>query len=130
VTIRSLRLRVEPGAYAICRILQAEEMPAVRFFGEEFFAVVTTAEEVSLICPEHAVREGVRVEHGWRLLKFDGVFGFDEVGVLASVLQPLAQAGIGILAASTFNTDYVLVKAERLEEAIQVLSGAGHSVLR
>ncbi len=40
--------------------------------------------------------------------------------------MPLAEAGVGIFALSTFDTDYVLVKRERLEAALEALSAAGH----
>lgn len=104
-------------------------MPPLRFGDQTFFAMVRTEDELSVICPEEEVREGTQTADGWRVLKLDGVFAFTEVGVLAAVLQPLAEAGIGILAASTFNTDYVLVKGEHLERAIQTLRAAGHSVV-
>ena len=47
-------------------------------------------------------------------------------GVLASFIQPLAEAGIPIFAISTFDTDYVLVKRDTLPAALQVLGNAGH----
>ena len=48
---------------------------------------------------------------------------------LASIAVPLAEARINIFAISTFDTDYLLVKAERLAQAIEVLRNAGHPVL-
>ena len=42
---------------------------------------------------------------------------FSMVGVLPSLVQPLAEAGISVFAISTFDTDYVLVKAANLEQA-------------
>ncbi|MBA3496674.1 MAG: ACT domain-containing protein, partial [Gemmatimonadales bacterium] len=44
--------------------------------------------------------------------------------------DPLADAGLSIFAISTFETDYVLVKAADLEPAIRVLERAGHQVRR
>ena len=35
---------------------------------------------------------------------------FSMVGVLASLVGPLAEAGISVFAVSTFDTDYLLVK--------------------
>jgi uncharacterized protein len=51
-------------------------------------------------------------------------------GVLASFLQPLAEAKIPIFAISTFDTDYVLVKHEDLERAQKALAAAGHQERR
>jgi hypothetical protein len=128
-TTRSLRLVVQPGDYSMCRVQEPRQMPPLRFGEDTFFAMVRTADELSVICPEDEVREGTHAEHGWRVLQLEGVFAFTEVGVLAALLQPLAQAGVGILAASTFNTDYVLVKGDQLQAAIQALRDAGYTVL-
>lgn len=58
----------------------------------------------------------------------EGPLDFSLVGVLASVADPLADAGISIFAVSTFDTDYVLVRKDALESAIAVLREAGHVV--
>lgn len=47
-------------------------------------------------------------------------------GVLASFIQPLAEAAIPVFAISTFDTDYVLIKPENLERAMAALTSAGH----
>jgi hypothetical protein len=48
--------------------------------------------------------------------------------VLAAIAVPLAAAGVSIFAISTFETDYVLVREECLEEALRALVAAGHEV--
>jgi len=92
------------------------------------FSVTRTAEELSVVCPESAVSEDIRCEKGWRVLKLEGPFEFSEVGVLASLTAPLAEAGIAIFAISTFDTDYVLVKKERLDLAVAALRERSHEV--
>ncbi len=94
-----------------------------------FFCVTRTDDELSVVCPEEVVPEDVRSEGGWRALKLEGPFEFSEVGVLDSVAAPLAEAGVGIFAVSTFDTDYVLVKKEYLQSAVAALRGRGHEVL-
>ncbi len=86
-------------------------------------------DELSVVCPQELVPEDVRSEGGWRALKLEGPFEFSEVGVLASVAAPLAEAEVGIFAVSTFDTDYVLVKREQLQPAVAALRGRGHEVL-
>ena len=71
--------------------------------------------------------EGVRVEKNWVALKLEGPFPFSMTGVLASFLEPLAQARIPIFAISTFDTDYVLVKQQDAGRAVEVLTLAGHT---
>jgi hypothetical protein len=93
-----------------------------------FGAAARTADELSIVCREEDAPADVRRDDGWRALKVEGPFAFAEVGVLASVAAPLAEAGIGILALATFDTDYVLVKETELEQACQALVRAGHTV--
>jgi hypothetical protein len=53
---------------------------------------------------------------------------FTLVGVLASLTAPVARAGVGVFAFSTFDTDYLLVKAADLPAAVAALRAAGHTV--
>ena len=99
--------------------------------GGEFFCVMRTADELSIVCPEERVGAGwagVLVEGGWVVLKLEGPFPFAMTGVLASFVQPLAEAGIPIFALSTFDTDYVLIKSENVEAALEALGVAGHEM--
>ena len=73
--------------------------------------------------------DGVRVEKDWVALKLEGPFPFSLSGVLSSFLQPLATAEIPIFVVSTFDTDYVLMKRDKLEQAIKALGAAGHEML-
>lgn len=96
--------------------------------GGGFAAITRTNDELSLIRPSLLVPAGITTEAGWRLFKFAGPFAFGETGILASVLAPLAAARVGILATSTFDTDYLLVKSVQLDAAVAALGAAGHTV--
>lgn len=124
----NLTLSVMPGLYAVCRLDPGEPVPAWAWQGD-FVTVTRTPEELSVLCAEDGVPEGMQAEGGWRCLKLAGPFDFALSGVLASVLGPLAEARISILAVSTFDTDYVLVRADRLEQALYALREAGHTVI-
>ena len=54
---------------------------------------------------------------------------FSLIGILSKLSAILAENNIGIFAISTFNTDYILVKAENFEKALKVLSDAGYDVV-
>jgi hypothetical protein len=69
------------------------------------------------------VPEAVHCEPGWRAFTVEGKLEFSAVGVLSAILNPLAKAGISILSISTFDTDYVLVRAAILKEAMAALRG-------
>ncbi len=96
--------------------------------GGPFFSATRTSEELSIICEEAAVPEAVKADKGWALLKLHGPIPFDATGVLSSLTGPLAEAGIPVFAISTFDTDYLLVKAERFGEAAVALKNAGIEV--
>ena len=124
-----LVLHLAAGEFAVCRLPATEPVPA--WAGSAVFSSVTrTADELSLMCPAAQVPPGIQAERDWRLLKFAGPFAFESVGILASVTAPLARAGISLLAVATFDTDYVLIKTARLDEALHVLGAAGHTVRR
>jgi uncharacterized protein len=78
------------------------------------------------VCAEAAIPDSCRAERGWAALKLLGPFSFDEIGVLASVTQPLARERVSVFVVSTFDTDYVLVRHESLARALAALEAAGH----
>ncbi len=128
----SLTLSVLDDRLAVCRLapLNPGESQPVWASAGELFSITQTVDELSVVCDEDTVPNGVTSELGWRCLKAHGPFEFSMVGVLASLTGPLADAGISIFALSTYDTDYLLVKEENLESAIEVLSERGHTILR
>lgn len=128
-TRKELRLSLLTGRMSICRLDPVVEIFDWAIAGG-FLSITRTDDELSVVCPEGAVPEGVRHEDGWRVLKLEGPFEFSEVGVLASVVEPLAEASVSVFAVSTYDTDYVLVKDEQLETAAWALRGRGHKVPR
>jgi len=71
----------------------------------------------------------VRCERGWRGLEVEGPLAFEEVGVLASLTGTLAKAGVSVFVVSSFETDIVLVKEEKLADARRALEEAGHTFI-
>jgi len=120
-------LQLVPGEFSVCRLPAGDPLPA---WAESsvFSSVTRSAAELSVICPSRQVPAGIKAESGWSLLQFAGPFDFAAVGVLASVTGPLAHAGLSLLAVATFDTDFILLKADRIEDARRVLMDAGHSV--
>ena len=123
----SLTLTVLEERMAVCRLDADADVPAWATAASPF-SLTRTADELSVVCPEGLVPHGVRCEKGWRVLGLEGPFEFTEIGILSAVAAPLAEAGVGLFAVSTFDTDYVLVKEERLGAAANALRGSGHEV--
>jgi len=113
------------GDYAISRLGRDAALPAWAD-GAGFVAIARTEDELSVVCLAERVPAGVKSDGPWRVLKFLGPFAFNETGIAAAVLQPLAQAAIGIFLVSTFDTDYLLVKAGDFERTCATLAAAGH----
>ena len=113
------------GEFAVCQLPADIHLPQWAL-ADSFFNITRTAEELSIVCLANQVPQDVKCERGWACFKLEGPFPFALTGVLASFLQPLAEAKISIFALSTFDTDYVLVKQQAAEAAIAALRAAGH----
>lgn len=109
-----------PGTYAVCRLESGAVVPAWATTGD-FFSLTRTADELSIVCDQSVVPDDVQCERDWRCFKLAGPIPFSTVGVLASLVEPLADAGISVFAISTFDTDYLLVKEMDLAKAAAVL---------
>lgn len=124
-----ITLLLQTDEYATCRLLPTEPVPAWADTAG-FSSITRTADELSIVCAAAFVPANIRAERGWRLIKFQGPFAFSATGILSSVLAPLATAHISSLAVATFDTDYLLVKTEKLEATVRALETAGHIVQR
>jgi len=122
-----LSLSVVPGRYAVAQLPPDAEIPSWASRGA-VTSVTRTPRELSIVCEETAVPEDVRAERGFAALVIDGSMDFALTGILASVTAPLAEATISLFAFSTYDTDYVMVKADRLDEAVAALRARGHGV--
>ena len=124
---RLFTLTVLRETLAIVRLAPDTAPPSWATSGE-FFSVTRTSDELSVVCPADRVPESMAAERGWRALKVKGPFALSEVGVLAGLTANLAARGVSLFAISTFDTDYLLVRAEQLDKAIAALQRAGHKV--
>ncbi len=120
---------VFPQSFVIAQLARDADLPNAALTSPGFMSITRTDDELSIVCAESVATGLARVDSGWRAIKVQGPFDFDQTGVLASFLDPLAAAAVGIFAVSTFDTDYILVKSMNLENAVEVLKAAGHRLL-
>lgn len=119
---------------AICR-LNADATCPDWALASAFFSITRTDLELSLVVVASAIpqreaqRSALRVEGPWRAFRVSGTLPFGLVGVVVSLTTPLAEAGIPVFVLSTFDTDYVLVKAERVAEARDAIAKANHTFM-
>jgi len=123
-----LDLVLLPDDYAVCRLPAGSDLPPGLRAGHGVVSITWTPDEVSIICTsDQAPAEGI-VNTPWRCLRVNGPVNLALTGILASLVNPLAEARVNIFAFSTHDTDYLLVPAVRLDEALSALAAAGHRV--
>jgi hypothetical protein len=132
-----LDLDLLPEEYAVCRLPGGAAVPdgllpgsGTRLGGVDdgVLSITWTKDEVSIICRSDRAPAPATVEAPWRCFRVVGPVNLALTGILASLVVPLADARVNVFAFSTFDTDYVLVPAVRLAEAVAALAGAGHRI--
>lgn len=120
-----MELKVLPYRFTVCKLLSADEMPA----DKDFYFAAKTDEEMSLVCKCEDVPCNTTVrDDGWKGFRIEGVLDFSLIGILSKISSILAENKIGIFAVSTYNTDYIFVKEENFDKALEALKSSGYSI--
>jgi uncharacterized protein len=101
------------------------EIPAF-VWSSPFYSITRTADELSLFLAADRIPEGFTASRGWRAFHVVGNLDFEVVGIISGLTMPLAAKQISVFSISTHDTDYLLVPADRLEDAMDILTRAGH----
>lgn len=129
---RSVRLVQHRTAMAVVRLPGGTPTPDwVLDEAEPLVSVSRTGDETSIICPTGLLPDDVPgpVEGPFVVFRVAGVLDFSQVGVLMSLLKPLADAGVSVVVVSTFDTDWILVRAHLCAAAESVWRAAGHEIV-
>jgi hypothetical protein len=122
-----MEIKVLEQNFTVC---QVTDYTQVNWEAEVCFTGKTD-EELSLVCATDDVPANViRRDDGWKGFRIQGVLDFSLVGILSKIAALLAENSIPIFAISTYNTDYVLTKAERYGKALEVLKQAGYTIVK
>lgn len=112
--------------FSICKLENISEID----FSKEYIFLSKTDDEISLVCnTENVPPNTVKCENGWKAIRVKGVLDFTLVGILANISKILSDRGISIFAISTYNTDYIFIKKERLHLALDSLQNAGYDLV-
>lgn len=112
--------------FSVCKVVDYSFVDLNR----EFCFIGKTDEEKSLVCLTKDVPPNVTErEDGWKAFRIQGILDFSLIGILSKISGLLAKKKIGIFVISTFNTDYVLIKKENYEKAIETLNNAGYKIV-
>lgn len=96
--------------------------PGARGPAPHLLAHIRTANELSIITLEALVPRDVHAERGFVALAMRGPLDFALVGVLARLTGALADARIPVFVLSTFDTDLLLVRADRAGDAHRAIT--------
>jgi hypothetical protein len=124
---QNLKFRELPGLYVIVRLPPDSPIPDWATKGD-FTSITRTTDELSIVCPADNIPKAVDACPHWICLKLEGPFPFSQTGVLLSFIEPLSNNGVPIFAVSTYDTDYVLIPKEHIDQAVDLLREAGHEL--
>lgn len=120
-----MKLEILTGEYSVCRLSPDANIP--KWALSHFSSITRTGHELSIVCRSQAIPDGVQREDGWKLFRIAGQLEFSMIGVIAAISKVLCEASISIFVISSFDTDYVMVKADQFAHAAESLTAAGYT---
>lgn len=122
-----MKLEVLKDAFSVCQAADFSGIdPAL-----PYCFTARTEGEFSFVLPmERVPANTLSREDGWRGFRIAGQLDFSLIGILGRIASLLAAAKISIFAVSTYDTDYVFLKAEKFDEALCLLAANGYTVSR
>ena len=129
MTKEKLTLKLLKEKYGVARLNKESEIPTWAFKGE-FYSIIKTEDELSIVSLEENIPLDIICENDWRILKIEGPLDFSLVGILSKISSLMAENSISIFAISTYDTDYILIKENNIEKAINVLEKDIYKVIK
>jgi hypothetical protein len=128
----NLKLSLFKDKYIVCKLNKNDRIPAWAYRGD-FFSITKTFDELSLVCLEKNIEseeldEDILCERDWRIFKVEGRLDFSLIGIMANLSGIMKEAEVSIFALSTYDTDYIMVKDEKILAALMALRNSGHQV--
>lgn len=121
-----MEIKIIEKNFSICKVEDLSQISLT----DEYCFIGKTEEEMSVVCETDKVPQNIiSRDDGWRAFRIQGVLDFSLIGILAKISTILAEEKIGIFAISTYNTDYILTKAENFPKAIETLKTKGYQII-
>ncbi|MDO9486571.1 MAG: ACT domain-containing protein [Actinomycetota bacterium] len=117
-----------PGEFHIYKFASLAAVPfdsLVAIGQSAFWNLSASPGEVSLVAPELSIGDEVPAVGPWTGFRVVGNLDFALTGILASLTTPLAVAAISVFSVSTYDTDYMFVKAATRTAALVAWNAAG-----
>ena len=124
--MKYLNLKVLNDTYQVVKLEPNDNLPK-DIFNREFYSITKTEEEISVVASSKIAIQSNYIENGWKIIKISGMLDFELIGVLSEISKILADNKISIFVMSTYNTDYILIKEQSLNKAMQALTNNNYS---
>ncbi len=92
-------------------------------------SVTATATETSVVCQYSEIPKKAKPEGPFTAYQVEGPLDFSLTGILAALLQPLAEADVSVFTISTFDTDWILVPQPKESAAEEAWRRSDHTVV-
>ena len=120
-----MKIKFLKSNFTVCKL---RDLTRLNLSANLFF-FAKTPDELSLVCFDEDVPDNAtQIDVGWKCFRVEGTLDFALVGILSRITQILADHGISVFAVSTYDTDYVLIKEGKVEEARAALAENGYEV--
>lgn len=123
-----LTLRLTEDVMAIHSLPAKSKIPE-QVFNAPIYFIANTPQEVSIVLPSNITIESDDTEDDWRMFEVVGPLAFSLTGILSNISTVLANEKISIFAISTFDTDHILVKSNKIEHAKTALLANGYDII-
>ncbi len=121
-----MQLKKIDAHFTVCKLKNPDEIDLT----QGYCFIGKTDEELSLVCETQLTPENTSErDDGWKGFRIQGVLDFSLIGILSKLSGILAEHKIGIFAVSTYNTDYIFVKEENYDRALEVLATEGYTIV-
>ena len=122
--MNGLKIKILNDEYAMHQLPPDAKIPK-DVFKADFYSITRTDDELSIIAEARIPIKSNKVETDYSCMKLIGEFEVLTTGIWASITTILADAGISVLAVTTYNTDYFLVKTVQLDKAVAAFKENG-----
>lgn len=124
-----LTLKLLSECFTVHRFPTNNEIPS-QVFSAPIYFIAKTFDEVSIVLPDNIAINSDKSEPNWQALQVVGPLDFSLTGILSDIAAILANEKISIFAISTFDTDYILVKKDTVDNAVNVLKANDYQVIK
>ena len=113
--------------YSVYR-LNAKDKIDNKIIGKDFISITKTEDEISIVAVSGTLEYFEKKEDCWKVFKISGILDFNMIGIISKISTILANQGISIFVISTYNTDYMLIKKDKLEKTIKILEQNSYEI--